>query len=441
MHAKEKRRRVEKLVEKYAQRRNIEANQDEEGNDLFDCQASCSFTPLLNVPGVFSADGLVEGFELLKRYFPDLALSVLPLIQLHLPANQIPCEKSNEVKARQITNVEEWISLKPQLEKLCPMMLPFVAQLVKIDESTSLHTEEKIKLESGCNQSFMDPKTRQHLIQLKVRNKDKTSVTAYANISSVIKRKRAYIHSSKVNKIVSLPFIKDIFLSNDSNGITALWDGTNGIKLRKFVTRDTSCNDISLCEHMHITGLFISAHADGGARIWMMDRTNYLRLLVHDYPVKQVALRDRTAVTSTEFDRAVRIWDINTGEIVRVLEQMDTECLAIKFVDDQKIWALAESGIMYLSDIDSATTLAKHKLDIALKSKVTSMSVVLHNSTSLLLATNYLKLFCVDLNCSNQQVSMFKVNCLVVDNEMLENCPILATKWSADQQKIFIVFG
>lgn len=70
------------------------------------------------------------------------------------------------------------------------------------------------------------------------------------------------------------------------------------------------------------------------------------------------------AACSTEIDHIIRLFDLNSGEIVRTFEQLDGDCLALEFANNLYLVAISEIGTIYLMEIASAKTIFKENLNI-----------------------------------------------------------------------------
>ncbi|KAI1724992.1 transcription initiation factor TFIID subunit taf73 [Ditylenchus destructor] len=496
MYMKKRRRKLERLVEKYAEQRDIQCSHkdnEEDGENNYDSCPSTSatnFTPSI-VPGVFSSESLLEAFELMQKHFPELAPAIDPLIKPHLPANLIPnCLRIKREGAEEnsvINSVEQWTSIKNRVERICPLMLPFVAQLVQVHTSPNL-VAEKIPIEQQSASTDLKEKLhqcRQCLIKLQTPSHQMAVTTCvfsssieflavgcldgsifvydmtkggfeeekFSAISLVTvgaensenstknkARRRLYLHRKRVNKIISLSGNENLFLSCDIEGVTALWHGPTGRLIRKFKVRNTNCADIASCsapDGINNGAMFLSAHSDGAARLWSLDRPNYLRLLVHEFGVNLVSLRQMTGATVTDTENLVRIWDLNTGSVLRVLEQMEFRCLKLHLLDDRRICTISETGIFQLSDIPSATTPTKQKLDMPAGGQVTNLLSISSN-TSLLLGSNKSRLFSVEFSEKEDSDQVLKISSISCQENTHDNCAVVALKWKEQSNRIFI---
>ncbi|KAI1715535.1 transcription initiation factor TFIID subunit taf73 [Ditylenchus destructor] len=494
MYMKKKRRKLERLVEKYTEQRDIQCShkdneEDEENNyDLCPSTSATNFTPPI-VPGVFPAESLLEAFELLQKHFPELAPAVYPLIRSHLPANLVPdfakIKRENAEENGVINSVEQWTNIKNRVESICPLMLPFVAQLVQVSTSPNL-VAEKIPMEQQnastdlkeklhqCRQCLIKFQPASHQIAVTtcvISNSGEFLVLGFLDGSILVydmtkggfeeeqlssislgadnsenltknkARRKIYLHRKRVNKIVSLCGNENLFLSCDIEGVTALWHGLTGRLISKFKVRNTNCADIASCsapDGINNGAMFLSAHSDGAARLWSLDRPNYLRLLVHEFGVNLVSLRQMIGATVTDTENLVRIWDLNTGSVLRVLEQMEVRCLKLHLVDNRRICAISETGIFQLSDINSATTPTKQKLDMPAGGQITNL-ISISSNTSLLLGSNKSKLFSVEFSEKADSDPVLSISSISFQENSLDNCPVVALKWKEQSNRIFIV--
>lgn len=102
-------------------------------------------------------------------------------------------------------------------------------------------------------------------------------------------RNSFFFHKYEITKIVPI-FVnneKQLFLSADKGGSIAFWNGkTDNSMIRLYKVRNTSCNDLAVISEMD--SMFITAHCDGGARLFSTERSDYIRLFVNDYSVQKV---------------------------------------------------------------------------------------------------------------------------------------------------------
>lgn len=142
--------------------------------------------------------------------------------------------------------------------------------------------------------------------------------------------------------------------------------------------------------------------------------------------------------TVTDTENLVRIWDLNTGSVLRVLEQMEVRCLKLHLVDNRRICAISETGIFQLSDINSATTPTKQKLDMPAGGQITNL-ISISSNTSLLLGSNKSKLFSVEFSEKADSDPVLSISSISFQENSLDNCPVVALKWKEQSNRIFIV--
>lgn len=160
------------------------------------------------------------------------------------------------------------------------------------------------------------------------------------------------------------------------SGKIVYWNVLTGVLLQTFFIRLTKCLDFALGKIYESTTSILAGYDDGGARLFFCNISNYQRLLPHEFSVKKVfffnlilnffffwvAIYSSFGATVTAKELVLRIWDLETGNIVCSMQKQDSECMFLNFYDSNKICAITEIGTIYIYEIATASILIEKKI-------------------------------------------------------------------------------
>ncbi|ORY09899.1 WD40-repeat-containing domain protein [Clohesyomyces aquaticus] len=151
--------------------------------------------------------------------------------------------------------------------------------------------------------------------------------------------------------------------SGDSRGNIRVWNIGNGGTL---VTSVDQAHADALLGMDFQKGTLITASRDQSAKSWHLvsDTENALlspglqhkhTLLGHNYPVLSVCMtQDGKRAVSVSGNRAMRIWDVETGRMIKAVEDIPRAGSRIRFIDEEtKILAACSDGTICVIDLES----------------------------------------------------------------------------------------
>uniref|UniRef100_A0A914DXL9 Uncharacterized protein n=1 Tax=Acrobeloides nanus TaxID=290746 RepID=A0A914DXL9_9BILA len=339
-----------------------------EKRDLPNLLPTCdtNFEKFANIPGLFDQDVILKELKILENIYPKLIPELLPSLKTILSSNQFAALESyySKWESSKIESLDEWEDIEATIGTYCEQILPFLAKTFRPElPSTSLMKIEKLGIELNCDckslrvnassneyfQCATVSKTNAFIgsttgiiykIPLEFEVTNDESIKTFEAIN--LQRSKWQLHKWPIQDIVDTN-LDNLYISCDSTGGICLWDAGEFKRLSKYDVRNGSVWQLAVPPTTN-QQMFASAHEDGTARLFYYDRSDCLRLFVHSASVSHVAFYGRLIATTTFDERNIRVWNIDVGNQVRLIDGLDSAILGIAFLDEDYIASISIFG-------------------------------------------------------------------------------------------------